>query len=43
MASMRNIDFREVTNARIASRMKQVIVLVIVVIIGMIMSIWVNA
>jgi len=40
---MRNISFREVNNARIASRMRQFVVLVVAIIIGMIISVSVNA
>ena len=43
MATMRNISFREVNNARIASRMRQFVVLVVAIIIGMIISVSVNA
>ncbi|HPM31501.1 MAG TPA: hypothetical protein PLJ60_14290 [Chryseolinea sp.] len=43
MASMRNIDFKDVTNARIASRMKQVVILVIATVIGLIASAFLGA
>ena len=43
MAHMNNLDFREISNARISSRIKQVGVLVVTIIIGMIISVSVNA
>jgi hypothetical protein len=43
MATMRNLDFKDITNARIASRMKQVIVLILATVIGLIISIFTNA
>jgi len=43
MAYMNNLDFKGISNARISSRIKQVIVLVLAIIIGMIISATVNA
>ena len=43
MASTRNLDFREINNARIAARMKQVLVLILVIVIGMVISVSLNA
>ncbi|WP_331970798.1 hypothetical protein [Ohtaekwangia sp.] len=40
---MKNLDFRDVTNARVSSRLKQVLVLIGAILIGMIISITVNA
>jgi len=42
MAYMRNIDYREVANARMSSRVRQVLILGLVVIIGMLISVSVN-
>jgi len=43
MPYMKNLDFRDVTNARVSSRLKQVLVLIGAILIGMIISITVNA
>lgn len=43
MATMRNISFREINNVRIASRLRQVVVLILAVIVGMLISVSVNA
>jgi hypothetical protein len=40
---MKNLDYREISNARISSRMKQVLVLIAVILIGMLISASVNA
>jgi hypothetical protein len=36
---MKEIDLKEITNARIASRIKQVLVLVVIIIVGILISI----
>ncbi|MFZ2905083.1 MAG: hypothetical protein WAZ98_02660 [Cyclobacteriaceae bacterium] len=36
---MKEIDLKEITNARIASRIKQVLVLVAIIVIGILISI----
>ena len=36
---MKEIDLKEITNAKIASRMKQVLVLVAIILIGIVISI----
>ena len=43
MPYMKNLDYRDVTNARVSSRLKQVLVLIGTILIGMIISITVNA
>lgn len=39
VAMMKEIDLKEITNARIASRIKQVLVLVVIIIVGILISI----
>ena len=43
MAYMRHIEYREVANARLSARLKQVLVLALVVVIGLLVSVSVNA
>ncbi|WP_255534593.1 hypothetical protein [Chryseolinea lacunae] len=43
MAYMNNIDYRDIANARLSSRLKQVLVLALVIVIGMLVSVSVNA
>lgn len=43
MPYMRNADYRDIANARISSRMKQVLVLLAAILIGMLISASVNA
>lgn len=43
MKTMDRIDFREISNAKISSRIKQVITLLVAILIGMIISIGANA
>lgn len=40
---MKNLDYRDIANARVSSRLKQVLVLVGAILIGMIISITVQA
>jgi hypothetical protein len=40
---MERIDFRDVANARISNRLKQVFVLVLTIIIGILISVSVNS
>jgi hypothetical protein len=43
MRTMDRIDFREIHNARISSRLKQVFILVGTIVLGMLVSISINA
>ena len=43
MPYMNRLDFRDVSNARISARLKQVLVLVLAVLIGMLISVSCNA
>lgn len=44
MPYMKNLDFsRDIANARVSSRLKQVLVLVAAILIGMLISVSVNA
>jgi Tfp pilus assembly protein PilO len=43
MNVMKDLDFREITNARIASRMRQVIILVVLIVLGVLYSSFANA
>ncbi len=40
---MKEVEFREIANAKIASRIKQVIILAVIILLGMLFSIVVNA
>ena len=39
---MNRADFRDIANARIAARLKQVVVLFLAVVVGMLISVFVN-
>ena len=42
MKTMERLDFREIANAKISSRLRQAVILLLTIIIGMILSITVN-
>jgi hypothetical protein len=42
MANMRNIDYRGVSNAGINSRLKQALVLAATILVGMVLSVFIN-
>ncbi len=42
MAYMNNVDYRSVSNSRASSRVKQILVLITTVLIGMLVSVFVN-
>ena len=42
MKTMDRIDFREIANAKISSRLKQVFILAMAIVLGMILSVGVN-
>ena len=43
MPYTKNLDYRDVANARISARMKQVLVLALAIVVGMLISVSVNA
>ena len=40
---MERIDFKEIANARISARIRQVVVLILTIVIGILISVSVNA
>lgn len=42
MAYMNNVDYRSVSNSRASSRVKQILVLITTVLVGMLVSVFVN-